>query len=260
MPPSSSSFLYLFFKIFSLIIIIMAKYSERLENEPNSTPKLSLTKLPSKLRFSSVMSSAATPPLNRLASIPFEWEEAPGKPRSDLIMITAAASPAASKRTSVARCLDLPPRLLNSSSPTTVLDGPDHHGSPHKTVSFSSNSIPKGSFRRLHEEAAAVVRRSDSGGEKSSGDIEEIIRGKRIKVSSWRWGERSFKEIRHCGNHHRSSSSTSPNSSKSCRHANAKLSRINKRRSSFLNLSHAGSNLLSSVYGSLKQVVLRRRT
>ncbi|KAL8519504.1 hypothetical protein ACS0TY_010439 [Phlomoides rotata] len=69
-----------------------------------------------------------TPPLRSSISIPFRWEEAPGKPRS-----TAAATPPPSSRnkSSVARCLDLPPRLLHDDprftimpSPTTVLEGP----------------------------------------------------------------------------------------------------------------------------------------
>ncbi|XP_051143326.1 uncharacterized protein At4g00950-like isoform X2 [Andrographis paniculata] len=61
-----------------------------------------------------------TPPLHPSASIPFQWEEAPGKPR-------AAAPP-----DKAARCLDLPPRLMlhdeakitTIPSPTAVLDGP----------------------------------------------------------------------------------------------------------------------------------------
>ncbi|KAF3536045.1 hypothetical protein F2Q69_00019750 [Brassica cretica] len=66
-------------------------------------------------------------------SVPFLWEEAPGKPRS------SARKPQRTNQTrenrGVARCLDLPPPLLlpgeacksstaNEPSPTTVLDGP----------------------------------------------------------------------------------------------------------------------------------------
>lgn len=65
-----------------------------------------------------------TPPLRSSVSIPFRWEEAPGKPR--------AATPPYSRNKTIARGLDLPPRLMLPDdpkftimpSPTTVLDGP----------------------------------------------------------------------------------------------------------------------------------------
>lgn len=63
----------------------------------------------------------STPPLHAAVSVPFQWEEAPGKPRHR----PAEAKP------KTARTLDLPPRLLFSEakvsdvpSPTTFLDGP----------------------------------------------------------------------------------------------------------------------------------------
>lgn len=91
---------------------------------PYSTPKLSLSKLPNKpIRNNNNNNSEApytTPPFHPTVTIPFQWEEAPGKPK-----VT---------KSKTARCLDLPPRLTlllsedgkttNTSSPTTVLDGP----------------------------------------------------------------------------------------------------------------------------------------
>lgn len=66
---------------------------------------------------------ALTPPLQPMVSIPFEWEEAPGRPRPTII-----SSPCKPRS---ARCLELPPRMLVEAevtrmppSPTTVLDGP----------------------------------------------------------------------------------------------------------------------------------------
>ncbi|KAL1206702.1 hypothetical protein V5N11_027261 [Cardamine amara subsp. amara] len=72
----------------------------------------------------------ATPPVNIAGSVPFQWEEAPGKPRR-----SSVKKPARSNQKGVVRCLELPPRLLlpgesckpttaNEPSPTTVLDGP----------------------------------------------------------------------------------------------------------------------------------------
>ncbi|GER46721.1 hypothetical protein STAS_23771 [Striga asiatica] len=86
----------------------------------SSTPKLSLSKLPCKQREAK-QQIMLTPPIQSHVSVPFRWEEAPGKPRP----ATTERRPAA------ARCLDLPPRLVVDEakitimpSPETVLDGP----------------------------------------------------------------------------------------------------------------------------------------
>ncbi|KAK9145606.1 hypothetical protein Sjap_005509 [Stephania japonica] len=95
------------------------------------TPKLSLFSLPHPSLFpppSDEPPGMLTPPLRPPGSVPFLWEEAPGKP--------IRASPRASA-SDEPKCLDLPPRLLvsdyhhhhvvkmtNMPSPTTVLDGP----------------------------------------------------------------------------------------------------------------------------------------
>lgn len=70
---------------------------------------------------------APTPPPKCTVSVPFQWEEAPGKPRP----CHTRSEP---KGSDVVRTLELPPRLLfsetsklsnnNMHSPTTVLDGP----------------------------------------------------------------------------------------------------------------------------------------
>ncbi|XP_057462520.1 uncharacterized protein At4g00950-like [Actinidia eriantha] len=123
------------------------------EPQPSSIPKLSLFSLPSK---PPEPPGILTPPLQALASVPFQWEEVPGKPRD-----CSTAKPKA------ARCLDLPPRLLteagkitNTPSPTTVLDGPYSSRSLSHTMSFS---LGKASFVK-----------------------------ERVNFSSWRWG--SFKD------------------------------------------------------------------
>ncbi|OMO93617.1 hypothetical protein COLO4_16773 [Corchorus olitorius] len=115
-----------------------AEYFE--ETAYNNTPKLSLYSFPSKAKESPVP-GVTTSPIHSSVSIPFQWEEAPGKPR--------LPCPAGSD-ISTPRCLELPPRLLaeakvaNMPSPTTVLDGPDHAS---RSVSYTFSFRKGGSFR-----------------------------------------------------------------------------------------------------------------
>ncbi|KAG2239841.1 hypothetical protein Bca4012_022934 [Brassica carinata] len=90
------------------------------------TPKLPLFSIP--LNRASETPGLETPPVNIAGSVPFLWEEAPGKPRA-----SDENKPPASKQNAVGggvvRCLELPPRLISPAtadepSPTTVLDGP----------------------------------------------------------------------------------------------------------------------------------------
>lgn len=88
------------------------------EAEKSSIPTLPLFSIPP--IQSPEPSGTLTPPLHSTASVPFRWEEEPGRPR---------AYPTISKPTI---SLDLPPRLLLTDakvaklpSPTTVLEGPD---------------------------------------------------------------------------------------------------------------------------------------
>ncbi|VVB11319.1 unnamed protein product [Arabis nemorensis] len=89
-----------------------------------TTPKLPLFSTP--LNRASETPGLETPPVNIAGSVPFVWEEAPGKPR-----VFVENKPPMSKQNAgggVVRCLELPPRLIvpvaNEPSPTTVLDGP----------------------------------------------------------------------------------------------------------------------------------------
>lgn len=99
-------------------------------------------------------SGMATPPLHALASVPFKWEEEPGKPRpcTDIIALPGPA-----------KCLELPPcrnrleltnsRITKMPSPTTVLDGPYNLGRPKCS-----------SFRFFRESHRSFDSSSSSGG------------------------------------------------------------------------------------------------
>ncbi|XP_057498022.1 uncharacterized protein At4g00950-like [Actinidia eriantha] len=92
------------------------------EPEPSSTPKLPLLSLPP--IKSPEPSGTLTPPLYTSASVPFRWEEEPGKPRPSTALLLLP--------TTTTKGLELPPRLQSMDSkmtkipsPTTVLEGPD---------------------------------------------------------------------------------------------------------------------------------------
>ncbi|KAJ8444697.1 hypothetical protein Cgig2_030371 [Carnegiea gigantea] len=94
-------------------------------------------------------------PLHTHASVPFRWEEQPGKPRPS----TALALPSTAI-TAIPKFLDLPPRLLfaeaklttKTPSPTTVLEGPNN--SVGRSIPFGllrkgqlpSHKAPEGGF------------------------------------------------------------------------------------------------------------------
>ncbi|KAK9749536.1 hypothetical protein RND81_02G132800 [Saponaria officinalis] len=95
------------------------------KTEPKpETPQLHLTSFPN-LKYPQTYSGALTP-LHTSASVPFSWEQEPGKPLPCLTL----ALPSSHSQHNVIKCLELPPRLLNEGkmtktpSPTTVLEGP----------------------------------------------------------------------------------------------------------------------------------------
>ncbi|KAH6784078.1 hypothetical protein C2S52_009037 [Perilla frutescens var. hirtella] len=55
-----------------------------------------------------------TPPLHPSVSIPFQWEEAPGKPR-------LSADEATKSCRGASRCLELPPRLSHEGEEVTIM-------------------------------------------------------------------------------------------------------------------------------------------
>ncbi|KAJ4954469.1 hypothetical protein NE237_011252 [Protea cynaroides] len=90
-----------------------------------------------------------SPPFRSHASVPFQWEEAPGKPLCPSNTSSSSSSP-------MEKCLELPPRLQltessnNNSkpSPTSVLDGP-YVGRSWISPSFRISPPTLGSFRRV---------------------------------------------------------------------------------------------------------------
>lgn len=150
-------------------------------NEARSTPKLSLSRLPCKPKQPPQM---LTPPLHPSASVPFQWEEAPGKPRSPLP--AAAGSKAA-------RCLELPPGLLHDDdaevtimpSPMMVVGGPYAARSLSLACTFSFRRGPdlgSGRERGLRAEKMGGCvklgsRRWRSWGSMRVGEEEKVSRG-----------------------------------------------------------------------------------
>ncbi|GFY93507.1 hypothetical protein Acr_08g0019030 [Actinidia rufa] len=82
------------------------------EQEPSSTPKLPLLSLPP--IKSPERSGTLTPPLYTSASVPFRWEEEPGKPRPGTALLLLPTT-----TTTTTKGLELPPRLQSMDSKWT---------------------------------------------------------------------------------------------------------------------------------------------
>ncbi|KAJ6410996.1 hypothetical protein OIU84_007699 [Salix udensis] len=136
---------------------------DQLGYDPSPTPKLALFSFSGKRHESPA--GMLTPPIHTLASVPFKWEEAPGKPRPSCIS-THQSKP------KFARCLELPPRLLNevkvsnSPSPSTVLDGP---------YVSRSLSLGKGSSWSSLENLGGAGKVSNSSGVSHGGETKVKI-------------------------------------------------------------------------------------
>ncbi|CAI9302274.1 unnamed protein product [Lactuca saligna] len=257
--------------------------------EPVSTPpKLSLFSLPTK---PSTLQDGPTPPPNTVATIPFLWEEAPGKPRRP----TSTDDPPKSK---TVRSLDLPPRLTttvgtatsnvtNSSggieiipSPTTVLGGPyecvytfnkSMLGSPEKVVGCSNYSgRSKGKItmplRNLMRKEKSPVKLISSWRWDSFRDIgvDKGDRSPAVKFCSWRWD--SFRDMGGGGKSGGSScrsvggsgslSSSFDDFQKSL-DSNSKITKVT-RKNSFTFLNRSSSGFLAGMYGTFKQAMQRK--
>ncbi|KAL8095725.1 uncharacterized protein LOC141689075 [Apium graveolens] len=203
----------------------------------SSTPKLSLYNFPSKKKEPLGM---LTPPMPSFASIPFKWEEAPGKPRTIDAVATNGRSSAVPKSKAV-RCLVPPPRLMNIGtskvtnmpSPTTVLDEPFSIGR-----SFSSSGAR--SFW------SPEVQGGDSNGRFSISLSSSCRRGRCNKDSRVSGVEGSM-----------DFSSIVDNSEDKVRGTTRRM--MKRRSNSFLIVSSTSSKVLSSLYESFKQAVPWKR-
>ncbi|KAE8077702.1 hypothetical protein FH972_016239 [Carpinus fangiana] len=196
------------------------------ETEQSSTPKLSLFSLPSKPHEASP-GILRTPPCRTTASVPFQWEEAPGKPRP--CTTTTESKPRS------ARPLELPPRLLcetkntDMPSPTTVLDGPYLGRSLSHRFSFTI----------------------------SEGGLGKRVAGEKgLEFTSMRWG--SFRKSKDVLLGAFDFSSRVVDDGGGGGDTAVKITRV-KRKGSLLKLSHKRSHFLASVYETFKQAVPWRR-
>ncbi|KAL6500951.1 hypothetical protein OROHE_025148 [Orobanche hederae] len=208
-------------------------------HEPDSTPKLTLSRLPYCKPLRSHPPQMQTPPLRSAVSIPFRWEEAPGKPKSaaDAEFPDGGATlPPSPKNRASGMCLDLPPRLMMSHddakitimpSPTTVLDGPYVGRSLSLACTFS--------FRR-----GLVSSREDG--------LRPNKRGGGGLFGSGRWGS-SMDE----GKFGRGDLDFSYSLGEILRsEENVKTTRVKKRRS-FFRFSGINSNMWGDIYASLSR-------
>ncbi|KAM6600177.1 hypothetical protein CsatA_019786 [Cannabis sativa] len=211
------------------------------EQELNSIPKLPLFSVPPVP--SPEHPGMLTPPHQTPLSVPFRWEEEPGKPRPCMALATLSnLSELAPK------CLELPPRLLletKLASPTTVLDGP--YGRPRfQSSSFrlSGESSYGGSFGTEKGSLGAMILSSRRG----------------FKVRGWlgSWRKRVFLKSREVSNSKGSyvfpSSSVDRESEYVGERTEVKMTRV-RRGGSFSSLVYPRSRFWASVYEGFKQAV-----
>ncbi|XP_030500229.2 uncharacterized protein At4g00950 [Cannabis sativa] len=217
-------------------------------------PKLSLFSLPNQLPEPS--GGSASPPRRVSASVPFQWEEAPGKPRAEPSR-QGGADQEEEERSLMMKSLELPPRLLGevkftnmtSSSPTTVLYGPEVGRSLSFTFSFRS---PTGD-QKLSRDRVGYFGSSRWGSFRKNNNnnnkVPPVVVGGSFDISP--------KEFYH-HHHQHGITTTSSNNTNHDYNGKVKISRI-RRRGSLSSFSNAKSHLLASIYESFKQVVPWRR-
>ncbi|XP_068667378.1 uncharacterized protein At4g00950-like [Aristolochia californica] len=211
-------------------------------NPSNSTLKLSFYTLPNQ---SPEQAGMLTPPLRPPATVPFLWEEVPGKPRS-----FSATGDNLFSGGGRGRNLGLPPRLQSEAnlvtSPTTVLDGPyiarsASCTSQRSVKDYTSEKGPGSSFFQFHRKEKDKVK---------------------DRMLSF-WGKRTRKVKGQTGveNGGRTSSSVLPYSASVSlvddpddTFTGVKITRF-RRSGSFLNISNSTSHFWDTISGGIKQVV-----
>ncbi|XP_010696054.2 uncharacterized protein At4g00950 [Beta vulgaris subsp. vulgaris] len=223
-------------------------------------PLFSLLPLKSHQHYSSNLNS----PLHTSASVPFSWEEQPGKPLPCLTL----ALPSNNNKS-----LELPPRLLNETkftktpSPTTVLEGP---------YIFSSSNVGKSSsFRFLRKRQGSFdgsLNLEDTSPEKgllgtivlsrsSSSRRDNHNNHNKGLFGSWRKrGGQNLKSKTEGSFVFPSflsddgTSTTTTSSSCDVGGATVKVTKMSKKPN-FLGLSSNKSNFWEAIYGAFKQVI-----
>ncbi|KAE9605750.1 hypothetical protein Lal_00024560 [Lupinus albus] len=203
------------------------------EAEKSNIPRLSLFKFNPSSMHSPERSGMKTPPSSTSVSIPFWWEEEPGKPKpcTDLVCF--------SNKPTTPKCLELPPRLLINDanhtkqlhSPTTVLEG--HFVDDECNGSFAAERAQHGTMVVTN----GVVGSKEKGWfgswrEKVFKSNREVSGGIDIFPSS------ADKGADHIGGSHK----------------RLRMTKV-KHSLSSSNLSHAKSCVWTSISAGLKQVV-----
>ncbi|XP_019167137.1 PREDICTED: uncharacterized protein At4g00950-like isoform X1 [Ipomoea nil] len=195
-----------------------------------------------------------TPPLHTAVSVPFRWEEQPGKPRpcTDLIALPLPPPPDHAMFSGRPKCLDPPPRLYleysscrnsataKSPSPTTVLDGPYITARPQFSSSFRFSS--------------------DGAGSPEKGQLRALVLGEKTKKKR-SWWQRTLKFKgggREIGGSsfifpsYNSMDAASDNDNGNS--SSVKMARFT-RTGSFSTLSPARSHFWATIYHGVKQVM-----
>ncbi|EXB83882.1 hypothetical protein L484_023489 [Morus notabilis] len=233
--------------------------SEAAQSESISTLKLPLFSISSINMASPEHPGMLTPPLQTSLSVPFRWEEEPGKPRPCLALTTLSTT----HDDMAPKCLELPPRMLLSvsetklPSPTTVLEGPYVGRQRFRSSSFrmGSERFQSSSFRMGSE----CYGRSFSP-ERERGSLAAMVLSKRgFKVKSWfgSWRRRVFlkgnKEA--SGGSYVFPSSVDRESDESSGGDVKKMTKI-RRGASFSSLTiHPRSHFWATICEGLKQAV-----
>ncbi|GAB2231204.1 hypothetical protein Droror1_Dr00027493 [Drosera rotundifolia] len=250
-----------------------AETEETEETEESSTLTLPIFSL----QPPRATTGTAPSPLHTAASVPFRWEEQPGKPRP----CTTLSHPT---NTGVPKCLELPPRLLyiessksknKTPSPTTVLEGPDH-GARSIFQSYS--------FRFTRGKTAAQEETNEGGGGSGGSSPERGLLGGPLVLSrrvSCRDGgllgslrRRAFsfrtkREVTDVGNFvfldREGDGDGCGSDGDGCTLEEMEKTAVTvtsvtsvRRKRSPLGLSEARSNFWATIYGALKQVIPRR--
>ncbi|XP_059312447.1 uncharacterized protein At4g00950-like [Lycium ferocissimum] len=189
-------------------------------------------------------------PLHTSASIPFSWEEKPGKPRpcTDLI-----PHPNTNIFNEPKLCLEPPPRLYNyymestnkTTSPTTVLDGP------------YITSKPKFSSFRLLRDRRRRQGSFDSSASSETGQLSAFVLGKK-KSESKSWWRRPIVKSKPGDTDECSFGFPSSTDSTDCVSLNnectIKMATL-KRSGSFSGHSQAKTHIWATIYEGFKQVI-----